>query len=208
MAQFEHLQVFQSMSRSPNARLHAMAELGNGMAVARWSNAHDARDYLAPSHHTLSCYLSGGTGTFRREQPGNKGAPDKLCILPADAAEPAGRALCPVGIPLRAHVPEQLRPAASSLCVDPAPGTCLSDAASGTTLAERGSAGLRFRQRQPLQQSFSPGARSNAQAIPRGLSVGRVQPANSAAAGYTRPTRRTPEAMATTARRQSRRHAC
>ena len=37
MAQFEHLQVFQSMSRSPNARLHAMAELGNGMAVARWS---------------------------------------------------------------------------------------------------------------------------------------------------------------------------
>ena len=35
MAQFEHLQVFQSMSRSPNARLHAMAELGNGMAVVR-----------------------------------------------------------------------------------------------------------------------------------------------------------------------------
>ena len=34
MAQFERLQVFQSMSRSPNARLHAMAELGNGMAVA------------------------------------------------------------------------------------------------------------------------------------------------------------------------------
>ena len=84
MAQFEHLQVFQSMSRSPNARLHAMAELGNGISVARWSNAHDARDYLAPSHHTLSCYLSGGTGTFRREQPGNKGAPDKLCILPAE----------------------------------------------------------------------------------------------------------------------------
>lgn len=52
MAQFEHLQVFQSMSRSPNARLHAMAELGNGMAVTRWSNAHDARDYLAPSHTT------------------------------------------------------------------------------------------------------------------------------------------------------------
>ncbi len=59
MAQFEHLQVFQSMSRSPNARLHAMAELGNGMAelgngmaVTRWSNAHDARDYLASSHTT------------------------------------------------------------------------------------------------------------------------------------------------------------
>ena len=84
MAQFERQQVFQSMSCSPNACLHALAELGNGMAVARWSNAHDTRDYLAPSHHTLSCYLAGGTGTFRREQPGNKGAPDKLCILPAE----------------------------------------------------------------------------------------------------------------------------
>lgn len=84
MAELEHLQVFQSMSRSPNARLHAMAQLGEGLAVARWSNAHDARDYLAPTHHTLSCYLSGGTGTFRREHPSSKGSPDKLCILPAD----------------------------------------------------------------------------------------------------------------------------
>lgn len=84
MAQLDHLQVFQSMSRSANARLHALAELGHGLAVARWSNAHDARDYLAPSHHTLSCYLAGGTGTFRRERPGAKGAPDKLCILPAE----------------------------------------------------------------------------------------------------------------------------
>jgi AraC family transcriptional regulator len=32
----------------------------------------------------LSCYIAGGTGTFRRDQPGNKGGPDKLCILPAD----------------------------------------------------------------------------------------------------------------------------
>ena len=84
MAQLEHLQVFQSMSRSPNARLHALAQLSDGLALARWSNAHDARDYLAPSHHTLSCYLSGGTGTFRRERPGDKGAPDRLCIMPAE----------------------------------------------------------------------------------------------------------------------------
>ena len=27
---------------------------------------------------------SGGTGTFRREQPGAKGSPGKLCVLPAD----------------------------------------------------------------------------------------------------------------------------
>jgi AraC family transcriptional regulator len=54
------------------------------MAAALWSNHHDAQDYEAPSHHTLSCYIAGGTGTFRRDQPGNKGGPDKLCILPAD----------------------------------------------------------------------------------------------------------------------------
>ena len=32
----------------------------------------------------MSCYISGGTGTFRREQPGAKGSPGKLCVLPAD----------------------------------------------------------------------------------------------------------------------------
>jgi AraC family transcriptional regulator len=83
MAQLEHLQVFQSMHSSPNTRLHRSAELGDGLAAAVWSNRHDARDYQAPSHHTLSCYLAGGTGTFRRESPHSKGAPDKLCILPA-----------------------------------------------------------------------------------------------------------------------------
>ncbi|WP_300725761.1 helix-turn-helix domain-containing protein [Pseudomonas sp.] len=84
MSAFDTLQVFQSMSRSPNARLEHCAELGDGMAAALWTNSHDARDYEAPTHHTLSCYISGGTGTFRREQPGEKGAPGKLCVLPAE----------------------------------------------------------------------------------------------------------------------------
>ena len=84
MSAFDTLQVFQSMSRSPNARLEHSAELGDGMAAALWTNHHDARDYQAPTHHTLSCYISGGTGTFRREQPGATGAPGKLCVLPAD----------------------------------------------------------------------------------------------------------------------------
>jgi AraC family transcriptional regulator len=83
MSQLEHLQVFQSMHSSPNTRLHRSAELGDGLAAAVWSNHHDARDYQAPNHHTLSCYLAGGTDTFRRENPYSKGAPDKLCILPA-----------------------------------------------------------------------------------------------------------------------------
>jgi hypothetical protein len=77
------LQVFQALNRSPNARLEHSAELGDGLAAALWSNHHDAQEYEAPSHHTLSCYIAGGTGTFRRGQPG-QGGPDKLCILPAD----------------------------------------------------------------------------------------------------------------------------
>ncbi|KAA0985509.1 AraC family transcriptional regulator [Pseudomonas sp. ANT_J28] len=84
MAALETLQVFQALNRSPNARLEHSAELGDGMAAALWSNHHDAQDYEAPSHHTLSCYIAGGTGTFRRDQPGTKGGPDKLCILPAE----------------------------------------------------------------------------------------------------------------------------
>jgi len=83
MTALDRLQVFQSLQRSPHAQLQRSAELGDGLAAALWSNRDDSRDYQAPSHHTLSCYLSGGTGTFRRERPHSKGAPDKLCILPA-----------------------------------------------------------------------------------------------------------------------------
>lgn len=84
MTQLDQLQVFQALSSSANARLERSAELGDGLVAALWSNHHDAQDYQAPSHHTLSCYLAGGTGTFRRDQPDNKGAPDKLCTLPAE----------------------------------------------------------------------------------------------------------------------------
>lgn len=84
MPTLENLHVFQALNRSPHARLEHSAELGDGMAAALWSNHHDAQDYQAPSHHTLSCYIAGGTGTFRREHPAIKGSPDKLCILPAE----------------------------------------------------------------------------------------------------------------------------
>jgi len=84
MSTLESLQVFQALNRSPHARLEACAELGDGLSAALWSNHHDSQDYQAPGHHTLSCYIGGGTGTFRRDQPGTKGGPDKLCILPAE----------------------------------------------------------------------------------------------------------------------------
>ena len=84
MPDLQSLHIFQSLNRSPNARLHACAELGDGVSAALWSNHHDAQDYQGPSHHTPSCYVGGGTGTFRRDQPGIKGGPDKLCVLPAE----------------------------------------------------------------------------------------------------------------------------
>lgn len=83
MPPLAHLQVFQALHGSSNARLELCAELGDGMAAALWSNHHDAQDYEGTRHHTLSCYMAGGTGTFRRERPDCKGSPDKLCILPA-----------------------------------------------------------------------------------------------------------------------------
>ena len=83
MSAFDHLQVFTAMHASPHAQLELSAQLGDGLAAALWSNRNDARDYQAPSHHTLSCYIADGTGTFRRQKPADKGAPNKLCIMPA-----------------------------------------------------------------------------------------------------------------------------
>jgi AraC family transcriptional regulator len=73
--------VFTTLSHS-RARLHRRAALGDGMAVAQWSNSFDATRYM-PGHHTLSLYLSGGHGTYREDAPSERGAPGKLCLMPA-----------------------------------------------------------------------------------------------------------------------------
>ena len=73
--------VFDVLTRS-RARLHRRATLGDGLAVAQWSNSFDATRYL-PRHHTLSLYLRGGHGTYREDAPSERGAPGKLCLMPA-----------------------------------------------------------------------------------------------------------------------------
>ena len=73
--------VFDVLTRS-RARLHRRAALGDGLAVAQWSNSFDATRYL-PRHHTLSLYLRGGHGTYREDAPSERGAPGKLCLMPA-----------------------------------------------------------------------------------------------------------------------------
>jgi AraC family transcriptional regulator len=81
MPALAHYQVFNTLSHS-RAQLERGAAVGANLALAIWSNAHDATGYSTPGHHTVGCYLNGGLGTFRRDQPSHKGAPDKLCILP------------------------------------------------------------------------------------------------------------------------------
>ena len=73
--------VFDVLARS-RARLHRRAALGDGLAVAQWSNSFDATRYL-PRYHTLSLYLRGGHGTYREDAPSERGAPGKLCLMPA-----------------------------------------------------------------------------------------------------------------------------
>ena len=76
--------VFDVLSHS-RARLHRRADLGDGLSAALWSNAFDTSCYR-PTHHTLSVYLSGGQGTFRIDAPQVRGAPGKLCLMPAEHA--------------------------------------------------------------------------------------------------------------------------
>jgi AraC family transcriptional regulator len=73
--------VFTTLQRS-RAALERVADLGDGMAVARWHNQNDATTYRGPGHHTVSLYLAGGFGTWRRDKPGVYGAPGRLCVLP------------------------------------------------------------------------------------------------------------------------------
>ena len=75
--------VFNTM-RGTDATLERFTWLGDGMAAAIWQRQTDEEltAYAQPGHHTLSCYLGGGYRTERGGEPGNYGAPGRLCTLP------------------------------------------------------------------------------------------------------------------------------
>lgn len=75
--------VFAALTGS-RASLERAAALGDGLGLALWRNRHDDTGYAQPGHHTMSVYLEGGYSTYRCDQPGNTGAPGRLCLLPAD----------------------------------------------------------------------------------------------------------------------------
>lgn len=79
-------QIFTILSERSHATLERAAMLSDGIGVAEWRNHDDQTCYSEPGSHTLSLYLSGGQGTWRRSQPGHYGAPGRLCLLPGDHA--------------------------------------------------------------------------------------------------------------------------
>lgn len=74
--------VGRTLARS-RAHLLRAAALGEGCSLAAWANADDRVRYEAPEHHTVSVYLAGGYGTRRADHPSRRGAPGRLCLLPA-----------------------------------------------------------------------------------------------------------------------------
>lgn len=76
-------QVFNALTLS-NASLEKVAPLHDGFTAALWNRRHlEDTIYQRPDHHTLSLYLDGGFDVFRRDKPELRGAPDKICLLPA-----------------------------------------------------------------------------------------------------------------------------
>ena len=57
--------------------------LPGGAWLAHWRNADTEAVYHRPTHHTLSFYLEGGHAVRCREVPAARGAPGRLCLLPA-----------------------------------------------------------------------------------------------------------------------------
>ena len=75
--------VYEVLSAS-RARLERSCALGDGLRLAQWHNHDDTPSYAAPGHHTVSVYLAGGFGTYLADQPSLRGAPGRICVLPAE----------------------------------------------------------------------------------------------------------------------------
>ncbi|HXH03136.1 MAG TPA: helix-turn-helix domain-containing protein [Candidatus Competibacteraceae bacterium] len=79
----ERSQVFDTLRRSPHTRLLQCGLAEDDLGLAVWHNIDDRIAYPEPRHHTLSVYLAGGYGTYRRDVPERHGAPGKVCTMPA-----------------------------------------------------------------------------------------------------------------------------
>lgn len=58
------------------------ASLAMGVEFRHWAIAPASVRYQNDAEHTLSLYLRGGQNSYRQDQRGNLGGPDKLCLMP------------------------------------------------------------------------------------------------------------------------------
>jgi AraC family transcriptional regulator len=78
--------VYEVLSRS-HADLEREALLGDGLRSALWLREQlEDTLYDRPLHHTLSLYLEDGRDVYLDGEPERRGAPGKLCLLPAGHA--------------------------------------------------------------------------------------------------------------------------
>jgi AraC family transcriptional regulator len=55
----------------------------DGAWIVQWRNGDTEAVYTQPNHHTLSLYVHGGEAIRCRAQPHARGAPGRMCLLPA-----------------------------------------------------------------------------------------------------------------------------
>lgn len=66
-----------------HTQLLRQSAVDDDLALAVWSNRDDVVHYAPSGAHTLSLYLHGGFGTYRRDKPHRQGAPGRVCVMPA-----------------------------------------------------------------------------------------------------------------------------
>lgn len=75
--------LYRAMSASRAQPLRQAALGPEGAWIVHWRNAETEALYEQPAHHTLSLYLEGGEAVRCLDQPSARGAPGRLCCMPA-----------------------------------------------------------------------------------------------------------------------------
>jgi len=75
--------VFRALAQVRATPLRAQALGADGAWLVHWHNGDSDTAYQQPDHHTLSLYLEGGHAVRCLDQPAARGAPGRLCCLPA-----------------------------------------------------------------------------------------------------------------------------
>jgi AraC family transcriptional regulator len=81
---YQNYTVYNELKR--DADLVSAGDFGDSISAAHWRrDVHVQSRYDDPDHHTLSLYLTGGTGILRQRgnDPLSGGGPGRVCVMPA-----------------------------------------------------------------------------------------------------------------------------